>query len=137
MTINMSAENCYLRMKLSPVGPDMVKMITGRVCNYPFEPKSTLVIKKVTMLISVADAESNCTSFEDYKHDEKAEKICFGLKDTEIDNSSKVFNGATKDNFEHSKTRKHHLDGGSIKNNSKFVNGDLDRESFIAFFCRD
>ncbi|BCR85236.1 uncharacterized protein ACHE_20694A [Aspergillus chevalieri] len=83
------------------------------------------------------DAESSCTSFEDYNHNEKADKICFGLKDTEIDNSSKVFNGVTKDDFEHSKIRKHHLDGGSIKNNSKFVNGDLDREAFIAFFCRD
>lgn len=100
-------------------------------------PKGTLVIKKVTMLISIADVEGSCTSFEDYNHNEKADKICFGFKDTEIDNASKVFNGVTKDDFEHSKVRKHHLDGGSIKNNSKFVNGDLDREAFIAFFCRD
>lgn len=35
---------------------------------------------------------------------------------------------------EASLVRKHHLQGGSVKNHSKFVNGDLDRGTFLAFF---
>ncbi|PYH28212.1 uncharacterized protein BO87DRAFT_235008 [Aspergillus neoniger CBS 115656] len=61
---------------------------------------------------------------------------CHCHKDTEIDNTSFLFNGDIVDGSEPSLVRKHHLQGGSVRNHSKFVNGDLDRETFLAFFCQ-
>ncbi|KAK9646521.1 hypothetical protein HCH54_005260 [Aspergillus fumigatus] len=83
------------------------------------------------------DVESNCTLIEDCDNPAQGEQVCHCYSNTEIDNTSRVFNGDIIDGNADSTIRKHHLKGGSIKNNSKFVNGDLDRNTFIAFFCRD
>ncbi|OJJ52788.1 hypothetical protein ASPSYDRAFT_560395 [Aspergillus sydowii CBS 593.65] len=77
-----------------------------------------------------------CTLFEDCEHNRQAELVCHCSKDTDIDNS-RVFNGDMVDGQEQSVVRKHHLNGGSVKNNSRFINGDLDKDTFLAFFCRD
>ncbi|OJJ42629.1 hypothetical protein ASPZODRAFT_137234 [Penicilliopsis zonata CBS 506.65] len=80
-----------------------------------------------------SQSQSNCTLFEE----EEQQSACFCFRDTEIDNSSSVFNGSIAPVEEVAIVRKHHLHGGQIKNKSKFVNGDLDRDTFLAFFCRD
>lgn len=52
-----------------------------------------------------------------------------------MDHSSRVFNGDIARVYDPSTTREHHLHGGSVKNKSRLVNGDLDRDTFLAFFC--
>lgn len=73
--------------------------------------------------------------FEDCDQREQTESICHCYRDTEIDNKSHVFNGDVTTGNEQSVNRKHHMRGGSVKNQSKFVNGDIDRDAFLAFFC--
>lgn len=52
-----------------------------------------------------------------------------------MDHSARVFNGDIARAYDPSSTREHHLHGGSVKNKSRLVNGDLDRDTFLAFFC--
>jgi hypothetical protein len=58
-------------------------------------------------------------------------------KATQIDSSSQVINGSVIDGRRTGSVGKHSLEGGSVKNNSKLANGNMDPKSFIAFFCRD
>lgn len=78
---------------------------------------------------------SYCTLFEDIPENQPGH-ACHCHKDTEIDNASFLFNGDIVGGSEASLVRKHHLQGGSVRNHSKFVNGDLDRDTFLAFFCQ-
>ncbi|KAJ6050195.1 uncharacterized protein N7446_005567 [Penicillium canescens] len=56
---------------------------------------------------------------------------------TKIDGSSQVINGSVIDGKRTGSVGKHSLEAGSVKNNSKLANGNMDPKSFIAFFCRD
>lgn len=53
------------------------------------------------------------------------------------DPSSHVFNGDKVKGQKRSGVHTNYLSGGSVKNNSRFINGDLDKDTFLAFFCRD
>ncbi|OGM48833.1 hypothetical protein ABOM_003018 [Aspergillus bombycis] len=83
------------------------------------------------------DINSECSLFDDGESQEQAEKGCHCYRDTEVDESSSVFNGDVVNGMKPASVRKHHMHGGSVKRNSRLVNGDLDRQSFLAFFCRD
>lgn len=52
-----------------------------------------------------------------------------------MDRSARVYNGDVARAYDSSSTREHHLHGGSVKNQSRLVNGDLGRDTFLAFFC--
>lgn len=56
---------------------------------------------------------------------------------TRIDGGSQVLNGNVTKEGESQSSRRHILAGGSIRDGSKFVNGDMSPESFLAFFCKD
>lgn len=58
-------------------------------------------------------------------------------KAIQIDTSSQVFNGDVTNSNGTGEERTHRIQGGSVRNNSKLFNGNMDPESFIAFFCRD
>ena len=57
------------------------------------------------------------------------------LGQSKTDPTSKVFNGRSIDRDRPPATQKHHIHGASIENRSKFVNGDLDHDTFKTFFC--
>lgn len=81
------------------------------------------------------DDRSDCTLFEDCDHQERSRHVCHCYKNTNVDQKSWVYNGSIVGAETSETIRKHHLNGGSVKNESKLVNGDLDRETFLAFFC--
>ncbi|KAJ5378039.1 uncharacterized protein N7496_005448 [Penicillium cataractarum] len=83
------------------------------------------------------DDRSVCTLIEDCEHQERSSQACNCYKDTEIDEASMVYNGSIADGESSRTLGKHHLNGGSVKNGSKLVNGNLDREAFLAFFCNN
>ncbi|KAE8160925.1 hypothetical protein BDV40DRAFT_269227, partial [Aspergillus tamarii] len=83
------------------------------------------------------DISSQCSESDDGEPQERAKEACHCYRDTEIDQSSHVFNGDVVQSMNTSIVRKHHMRGGSVKGNSKLVNGDLDKDSFAAFFCQD
>lgn len=80
------------------------------------------------------DRQSNCTSFDGCDNIQSPDHIRHCYTNTSIDNS-RVFNGDITRAYDASSTREHHLHGGSVKNKSRLVNGDLDRDTFIAMFC--
>ncbi|CEJ62893.1 hypothetical protein PMG11_11378 [Penicillium brasilianum] len=61
--------------------------------------------------------------------------IVSALNGTEITGFSKVLNGSVVE-AQKSQSSCHVMYGGSVENGSKLVNGNLDRESFLEFFCR-
>ncbi|KAJ6190148.1 hypothetical protein N7519_000169 [Penicillium mononematosum] len=81
------------------------------------------------------DRQSNCTSFDGLNNVQSPDHIRHCYANTNIDRSAQVFNGDVARAYDSSSTREHHLHGGSVKNKSKLVNGDLDRDTFLAFFC--
>lgn len=81
------------------------------------------------------DLESNCTSFNGLDSVQSPSHIMHCYRDTNIDRSAQVFNGDIARAYDSSSSREHHLHGGSVRNNSRLVNGDLDRDTFLAFFC--
>ncbi|KAE8365069.1 hypothetical protein BDV27DRAFT_171883 [Aspergillus caelatus] len=85
----------------------------------------------------LVDISSECSESDDGEPQEQPQEACHCYQDTEIDESSHVFNGDMVDGMKPSIVRKHHMRGGSVKGKSKLVNGDLDRHSFLAFFCKD
>ena len=48
-----------------------------------------------------------------------------------------MLNGNVTKGNEPQLSTQHDLKGGSVKNKSKFANGDMDRESFLALFTLD
>lgn len=92
----------------------------------------------LSLIVYCSDDRSVCTLFEDCDHQERSKHVCHCYKDTEIDQKSWVYNGSLVGADTSEIIRKHHLNGGSVKNESKLVNGDLpDREAFLAFFCNN
>ncbi|KAB8261775.1 hypothetical protein BDV32DRAFT_157785 [Aspergillus pseudonomiae] len=85
----------------------------------------------------LTDSISECSMSEGGEPQGQAKETCHCYQDTEMDESSKVINGDMVDGLKPSSLRKHHMRGGSVKGNSKLVNGDIDRHAFLAFFCRD
>ncbi|OQE26077.1 hypothetical protein PENFLA_c007G06667 [Penicillium flavigenum] len=81
------------------------------------------------------DRQSNCTSFDGLNNVQSPDHIRHCFTNTNMDHSAQVFNGDIARAYDSSSTREHHLHGGSVKNNSRLVNGDLDRDTFLAFFC--
>ncbi|KAJ5976627.1 hypothetical protein N7481_010334 [Penicillium waksmanii] len=81
------------------------------------------------------DRRSNCTSFDGLDNVQSPDRIKHCYTNTAMDHSARVFNGDIARAYDPSSTREHHLHGGSVKNESRLVNGDLDRETFLAFFC--
>ncbi|KAJ5181969.1 hypothetical protein N7449_012116 [Penicillium cf. viridicatum] len=80
------------------------------------------------------DRQSNCTSFDGCDNIQSPDHIRHCYTNTSIDNSQ-VFNGDIARAYDASSAREHHLHGGSVKNKSRLVNGDLDRDTFLAIFC--
>ncbi|KAE8139844.1 hypothetical protein BDV38DRAFT_41022 [Aspergillus pseudotamarii] len=83
------------------------------------------------------DTSSECSESDDGEPQEQAKESCHCYRDTEIDDSSHVFNGDVVNGMKPSIARKHYMRGGSVKGKSKLVNGDLDKASFAAFFCQN
>ncbi|KAJ5987632.1 hypothetical protein N7451_011997, partial [Penicillium sp. IBT 35674x] len=81
------------------------------------------------------DHQRNCTSFGEVGSVQSPDHAIHCYTNTNIDQSAQVFNGDIARAYDTSSTREHHLHGGSVKNGSKLVNGDLDRETFLAIFC--
>lgn len=81
------------------------------------------------------DRQSNCTSFDGLDSVQSPDHVAHCYTNTYMDHSAQVFNGDVARAYDPSSTREHHLHGGSIKNQSKLVNGDLDRDTFLAIFC--
>ncbi|KAJ5978640.1 hypothetical protein N7501_001982 [Penicillium viridicatum] len=81
------------------------------------------------------DRQSNCTSFEGRDNVQSPGHIRHCYTNTNLDHSAQVFNGDVARAYDSSSTREHHLHGGSVKNKSRLVNGDLDRDTFLAIFC--
>ena len=81
------------------------------------------------------DRQSNCTSFDGLNSVQSPDHIAHCYTNTYMDHSAQVFNGDVARAYDPSSTREHHLHGGSVKNKSKLVNGDLDRDTFLAIFC--
>lgn len=61
--------------------------------------------------------------------------IVSGSAHTQIEGSSQVLNGDVTKAKQSQSSSCHKLVGGSVRKQSKFVNGNMDRESFLAFFC--
>ncbi|KAE8325661.1 hypothetical protein BDV39DRAFT_216354 [Aspergillus sergii] len=83
------------------------------------------------------DISSECSLSDDGESQEQPTEACHCYRDTEIDESSHVINGDMVDGMKAPRVRKHHMRGGSVKGKSKLVNGDLDRQAFVAFFCQE
>ncbi|KAJ5588618.1 hypothetical protein N7537_011296 [Penicillium hordei] len=81
------------------------------------------------------DRQSNCTSFDGCDNIQSPDHVRHCYTNTSMDNSAQVFNGDIARAYDASSTREHHLHGGSVKNKSRLVNGDLDRDTFLAIFC--
>lgn len=81
------------------------------------------------------DQQSNCTSFDGLDSVQSPGHVAHCYTNTDIDRSAQVFNGDVARAYDSSSTREHHLHGGSVKNKSRLVNGDLDRDTFLALFC--
>lgn len=81
------------------------------------------------------DRQSNCTSFDGLDCVQSPDHVAHCYTNTSMDRSSKVFNGDIARAYDSSSKREHHLHGGSVKNKSTLVNGDLDRDTFLAVFC--
>lgn len=81
------------------------------------------------------DRQSNSTSFDGTDNIQSPSHIKHCYTNTDIDHSAQVFNGDVARAYDSSSTREHHLHGGSVKNKSRLVNGDLDRDTFLAMFC--
>lgn len=95
-----------------------------------------LIISSLTNYISLSlDCRSNCTSFDGQDNIQSPSNIKHCYTNTDVDHSSHVFNGDIARAYDSSSTREHHLHGGSVKNQSRLVNGDLDRDTFLAIFC--
>ncbi|OOO05235.1 hypothetical protein OAory_01067510 [Aspergillus oryzae] len=88
-------------------------------------------------MVSLEGISSQCSLSDDGESQEEPTEACHCYRDTEIDESSHVFNGDMVDGMKAPRVRKHHMRGGSVKGKSKLVNGDLDRHTFLAFFCQD
>jgi hypothetical protein len=73
--------------------------------------------------------------FDSCDHHQTHRYINHQFEHTEIDYNSDVLNGDVLSTLDQSSVREHRLCGGSVKNHSKLVNGDTDRDAFIAFFC--
>ncbi|KAE8375665.1 hypothetical protein BDV26DRAFT_294781 [Aspergillus bertholletiae] len=83
------------------------------------------------------EISSDCSLYGEEEPPEQPKEECHCYRDTDVDQSSSVFNGAVVDGVKPVAIRKHHMHGGSVKRDSKVVNGDLDQKSFLAFFCGD
>lgn len=84
---------------------------------------------------SSPDRQSSRTSFDGLDNVQSPDHIKHCYENTDMDRSARVFNGDVARAYDSSSTREHHLHGGSVKNKSRLVNGDLDRDTFLAFFC--
>lgn len=67
---------------------------------------------------------------------EKDDNASHGSSYTHVDESSMVINGNLADGQGPGSFRTHAVHGGSVRNGSKLVNGDMDRETFLSIFCR-
>ncbi|KAJ5117917.1 hypothetical protein N7448_004431 [Penicillium atrosanguineum] len=81
------------------------------------------------------DRQSECTSFEGFDNQQTPGHAAHCFRATKVDRTSDVFNGDASRSQDPSTTREHHLHGGSVTNQSRMVNGDLDVEAFLAYFC--
>ncbi|KAJ5512215.1 hypothetical protein N7463_001767 [Penicillium fimorum] len=81
------------------------------------------------------DRQSNCTSFDGCNNIQSPDHVRHCYTNTNTDHSARVFNGDVARAYDASCIREHHLHGGSVKNKSMLVNGDLDRDTFLAMFC--
>jgi hypothetical protein len=61
--------------------------------------------------------------------------IVSGSAHMQIEGGSQVLNGDVVKTKQSQSSSCHKIVGGSVRKESKFVNGDLDREIFLAFFC--
>ncbi|EIT79466.1 hypothetical protein BDV35DRAFT_339928 [Aspergillus flavus] len=103
----------------------------------PAEMVSRMNRSQETRSQDLEGISSQCSLSDDGESQEEPTEACHCYRDTEIDESSHVFNGDMVDGMKAPRVRKHHMRGGSVKGKSKLVNGDLDRHTFLAFFCQD
>ncbi|KAJ6016378.1 hypothetical protein N7540_010969 [Penicillium herquei] len=75
-----------------------------------------------------------CLTLPVYPTDHQSRRAAHGFFGTEIDASSCVFNGDFGDVEKKDGSRVHMISGGSVKNKSVLINGDLDPESFKQIF---
>ncbi|KAJ5201712.1 uncharacterized protein N7498_006375 [Penicillium cinerascens] len=131
-----------MNLQRAPSSSEMTKFAPSRLTEVTHQNAIKVSLSVRLTMLPLAnhfqpslERQSNCTSFDGLDGVQSPGHIVHCYTNTYVDHSAQIFNGDVARAYDPSSTREHHLHGGSVKNKSKLVNGDLDRDTFLAIFC--